>query len=135
MAFVPAGDDIAVRVGASGRLRRIWDTTGPNKGNPRFDTTKEHAVWISVFARRGQYWADQTGTFGSLVYTLPQDPKATPQKFVSYAEDGVAPLVALSRIQNPKAYATRTFDRLSGVLEYQTADGKPQAIRPSLPII
>lgn len=134
MAFVPAGDDIAVRVGVRGRLRRIWDTSGPNKGNPRFDTTKEHAVWISVFAQRGQYWADTTGTFGSLIYTLPQDPKATPQKFVSYAQDGVAPLVTASRIQNPQAFATRTFDRLNGVLEYQTVDGKPQTVRPSLPI-
>ena len=135
MSFVPGGDDIAVRVDPiSGRLRRIWDTSGANKGNPRFDSSKENSVWISVWSRRNQYWADTTGTFGSLVYTLLQDPRATPQKFVSYAQDGLQPLVTASRIVNPQAFATRTLDRLNGVVEYQTPEGRDRAVRPSLPI-
>ena len=136
MAFVPGGSDIAVKINPLNRkLRRIWDTTGPNKGNPRFDSTQEHAVYISIFARRNQYWADTTGTFGSLVYTLLQDLKATPAKFVSYATDGLAPLVIAGKIAaNPAIFAEREFDRMNTLVQYKTQDGRPQEARPSLPI-
>lgn len=135
MAFTSTGRDIAVTVNANtGKLRRVWDTSGPNKGNPRFDDTAEHAVYISVFSQRGAWWADTTGTFGSLVFTLFNDAKATPQKFVNYAEDGLAPLVTAGRIAEVKAFATRSFDRLDGLVTYKTPDGKPQQARPSLPI-
>lgn len=136
MAFTSLGRDIAVRSNPiTGKLRRVWDTTGPNKGNPRFDDTENHAVYLSIFAHRGAWWADTIGTFGSLVYTLLNDPKATPTKFVTYANDGLAPLVTAGRITNPKVYAERTFDRLNGLVQYQTLDGKPQEVRPSLPVI
>lgn len=135
MALTSQGSDIAVKVSpTSGRLRRVWDMTGPNAGNPRFDNTQEHAVWLSVFCLRNAYWADTTGTFGSLVATLRQDPKATPVKFVSYAKDGLAALVIGSRISNVQAFATRTFDRMDCEVDYQTPDGGQQVIRASLPI-
>lgn len=135
MAFTSPGRDIAVTVNPNtGKLRRVWDTSGPNKGNPRFDDTAEHAVFVSVFAQRGAWWADTTGTFGSFVMTLLNDQKATPAKFVSYARDGVAPLVTAGRIADPQVYATRTFDRMDALLTYKTPDGKTQQIRPSLPI-
>lgn len=135
MAFTSPGRDIAVRTNpVTGKLRRVWDTTGPNAGNPRFDDTSAHAVYLSVFCRRGQYWADTTGTFGSLVWSLMSDPKATPAKFVAYAADGLAPLVTAGAIANPQAYATRTFDRMDALVTYSTPDGRPQAVRPSLPI-
>ena len=103
-------------------------------GNPRFDDTAEHAVYISVFAQRGAWWADTSGTFGSLVYTLFSDPKATPAKFVSYASDALAPLVTAGTIANPQAFAERSIDQMRTLVQYQTPDGKPQAVRPSLPI-
>lgn len=135
MAFTSPGRDIAVRTNpATGKLRRQWDKSGPNAGNPRFDDTSAHAVYLSVFCRRAQYWADTTGTFGSLVYTLFNDPKATPAKFVAYASDGLAPLVTAGLIAAPQAYAERTFDRMNTLVEYRTPDGKSQAVRPSLPI-
>jgi phage gp46-like protein len=135
MALTSQGSDIAVAVSPrSGRLRRIWDTSGTNKGNPRFDNTREHAVWVSVFCLRNAYWADSTGTFGSLVPTLRQDPKATPAQFVSYAEDGLQPLVSQSRIFGVQVFATRSFDRMDCEVDYQTPDGGQQVIRPSLPI-
>lgn len=135
MAFTSTGRDIAVRVNPlTGKLRRVWDTSGSNKGNPRFDDTEAHAVYVSVFCQRGAWWADSTGTFGSLVHTLFSDAKATPQKFVSYAEDALAPLVTAGRIADPKAYAERSFDRLDGTVTYRTPDGKPQVARPSLPL-
>lgn len=135
MAFTSTGRDIAVKVNPlTGKLRRVWDTSGPNKGNPRFDDSEEHAVYVSVFCRRGAWWADSTGTFGSLMYTLFGDAKATPAKFVSYAQDALDPLVVAGRIADPKAYATRSFDRMDGLVTYRTPDGKPQEVRPSLPI-
>lgn len=135
MAFTSTGRDIAVRINPlTGKLRRVFDTSGSNKGNPRFDDSEAHAVYLSVFAQRGAWWADPTGTFGSLVYTLFSDAKATPAKFVSYAQDGLEPLVTAGRIADVKVYATRTFDRMDGTVLYKTPDGKPQEVRPSLPI-
>lgn len=135
MALTSQGSDIAVSVSPrSGKMRRIWDTTGSNSGNPRFDSTQAHAVWLSVFCLRNAYWADVTGTFGSLVATLRQDPKATPAKFVSYAQDGLASLVTQARIKNVQVFATREFDRMDCEVDYQTPDGRLQVIRPSLPL-
>lgn len=136
MAFTSTGRDIAVQSNpATGKLRRVWDTTGSNKGNPRFDDTSAHTVYLAVFCRRGQYWADAAGSFGSLVYTLISDPKATPKSFVSFATDGLARLVTAGLISAPRAYATRTFDTLDALVEYQTPGGAAQAIRPVLPTI
>lgn len=135
MSFTSQGRDIAVRTNPkSGKLRRIWDTDGPNNGNPQFDDTANHAVYLCVFCHRGKYWADTAGTFGSLVYTLPTDPKAVPAKFVAYANDGLAPLVTAGLIVGPKAYATRTVDRMDCLVQYQTPDKRPQQIRPTLPV-
>jgi phage gp46-like protein len=135
MALTSQGSDIAVTVSpTSGKLRRVWDTTGPNAGNPRFDNTQAHAVWCSVFCLRNAYWGDTAGTFGSLVATLRQDPKATPAKFVGYAEDGLAPLVQQSRISNVQVFATRDFDRMDCEVDYQTPDAGQQTVRASLPI-
>lgn len=135
MAFTSNGRDMAVRINPlTGKLRRIWDTSGPNKGNPRFDNSEAHAVYVSVFCQRGAWWADATGTFGSLVYTLFSDAKATPQKFVSYAQDGLDPLVTAGRITEAEAYATRAYDRMDGTVTYRTPDGKEQEARPSLPL-
>ena len=43
-------------------------------------------------------------------------------------------LEALTGLAEVKAFATRSFDRMDGLITYKTPDGKPQQARPSLPI-
>jgi phage gp46-like protein len=89
------GLDIAVRVNPrTGKLRRVWDTAGPNKGNPRFDDDRHHAVWSQLFTRQGEYFADESGTHGSLLHTVSEGAAAqTPDRAAGYAEQSLAVLV------------------------------------------
>lgn len=138
MAFTSQGTDIAVTTNpATGKLRRVWDTTGSNKGNPRFDSTEAHAVYISVFCRRAQYWGDPTGTLGSLAYTVFSNPKITPAALVSYVNDGLSPLVRgiPQRIVNPQVFAQRMLDVMNLTVTYQTPDGEQQTVTSSLRVV
>ena len=88
MSFRPAGTDIAVITNAEGWPDIVFDTTGPNKGNPRYDNTRAHALFSRIFRKKGRYYWDRTGQSGTLLHTVKDDRQAAAARIQSAVEDG-----------------------------------------------
>ena len=101
-----------------GRMDFVFDDSGTNKGNPRFDDTRTHSVLTTVMSRKrgkapvsrveegGYYW-DDTGFRGTLAWTIKFDRLATRSQLVAAAEDAGGQLVADKLITSLTAEAYR----------------------------
>lgn len=101
-----------------GRMDFVFDESGTNKGNPRFDSTRTHAVLTTVMSRKrgkapgskveegGYYW-DDTGLRGTLVWTVKYDRLATRSQLVAAGEDAGAQLVGDKLLVSLSAEAYR----------------------------
>lgn len=120
MAFTSKGVDIELKPspGSPGRWTFDWDTAGPNKGNPKFGSSRAHAVitclvnWKrgrrpgSKVEEGGAFW-DETGQRGTLIWTVTHDTLATGGQLQAYAEDAAQQLIARGYIASLTAVATR----------------------------
>lgn len=88
MSFRPAGRDIAVITTAEGKLDVVLDSSGPNKGNPRFGNDGAHALITRIFRRKGKYYWDRTGQSGTDLHLIKDDRQSTPSKMQAAVEDG-----------------------------------------------
>lgn len=128
------GADISVRVDPiSGKLRRVWSTTGTNRGNPEFDDTRHHTVYTNMFTRAGSGIADETDTLGSQLPLVLEAGlrSSTPEAAVAAMEEALRNLERLGILQPgySRAYATlpgptqlllQAEYRPAGALENQT---------------
>lgn len=104
MALTSVGPDVALTRSGTGRFDWDMSTSGTNKGNPKLDATRTHAVMTTVFSRKrgrapgdkqesgGYYW-DESGRRGTLLWTVTQDRQATRSQLISAAEDAGQQLV------------------------------------------
>lgn len=120
MAFTSKGIDIELKPSPSrpGRRTFDWDTSGPNKGNPKFGNSRAHAVISCLVSwkrgrRRGSkveeggtFW-DESGQRGTLIWTVTHDTLATGSQLLAYAEDAGRQLVARGIIASLTAVPTR----------------------------
>lgn len=136
--FRPLGIDIALKPSQRrpGRFDLDWETSGPNKGNPRFDNDRQHAVLTLLTARKrgrrvgsrveegGYYW-DETGERGTLIWTVQYDRLATASQLRAYAEDGGAQLVARGIVETLTAEPERQSPgRWRTFVEYTLPGGR-----------
>ena len=102
MSFSPTGVDIElVRNINTGRFDLDFETSGPNKGNPRFSNSRSHAVLSILVSKKrdpitgdGGYYFDRTGTRGTFLYKVRYDRLSTGSQLKSYAEDGGQQLIS-----------------------------------------
>ena len=146
MALTSIGPDIALaRVAASGRFDFDMSTSGSNKGNPKLDSARTHAVMTTVFSRKrgrapgdrqesgGYYW-DTSGRRGTLLWTVTQDRQSTRSQLISAAEDGLQQLVDEKFIVSfPQPEASRvgvSQGRWGLTIQWQTPSGdRKEALR------
>lgn len=139
MSLTSVGPDIALkRNEATGRFDFDVSTSGTNKGNPKMDATRTHAVMATVFARKrgrapgdpmesgGYYW-DTSGRRGTLLWTVTQDRQSTRSQLVSAAEDGLQQLVDerfIAGFPTPDAQRVGTgLGRWMLVIQWRTPSG------------
>ena len=105
MALTSIGPDVALkRNDSTGRFDFDVSTSGSNKGNPKMDSTRTHAVMTTVFSWKrgkragdrvesgGYYW-DTSGRRGTLLWTVVQDTAATRSRLLSCADDARQQLI------------------------------------------
>lgn len=118
--FRAVGIDIALKQSdrAPGRWDVDWESSGPNKGNPRFGDERHHAVLTLLLAwKRGRrlgtkiyeggYYFDTKGTRGTLIWTVQYDLLATASQLKAYAEDAGQQAIARGIIAKLTAEARR----------------------------
>lgn len=106
MAFTSTGTDMGlVRNPLNGKFDFDWEKVGPNKGNPKFDDTRSHAVLSTMVShkrdqvtRQGGYYWDDSNTRGTYLYKVKQDRLSTGGQLQGYAEDGGQQLISLQMI-------------------------------------
>ncbi len=102
MAFTPTGVDIALKRNENtGRFDFDWETQGQNKGNPKFDHSRSHAVFSILVSKKrdpvtgeGGYYFDRTGVRGTFLYKIRYDRLSTGSSLKAYAEDGGQQLIS-----------------------------------------
>ncbi len=115
MAFTPSGVDIALkRNPLNGKFTFDWDPQGSNKGNPKFNNSRENSVLIILHSHKrdpekgtGGYYFDKTGRRGTFLYKVNQDRLATGGLLQGYSEDGGQQLISKKIIQTFTSTAQR----------------------------
>lgn len=104
------GIDVALqRNDATGKFDLVLSTSGPNKGNPKLESTRAHAVLTTLVSRKrgqrggsdtaeGGYYFDPYNRRGSLLWSVTQDRLSTVSQLTAYADDAGQQLVELKQI-------------------------------------
>lgn len=117
MAFINSGGDLTLRLNEQSRRYGFsWASTN----NPAMDDTKTYAVASAIVCHRGEWAADVTGEYGSLVHTAKNDTRKTPSQLVAYVLDALEPLVQSGEISNPDATVSGPKGSRKIVVTYHT---------------
>lgn len=96
------GDDIALKITPRGKYTFVW-----KGGNPVFDRRGQYAVLVTLCTKKGWYYWDSTGKFGTLLYTVKQDRLSTGSQLASYCADAGQQCQAAGVITKLTAVPTR----------------------------
>ena len=137
MSFTAIGADITLlRNPGTGKFDFQWDTSQ----NPVYGDDLSHIVLSLIYERKGEYFADLSGSRGSYLWSLKDLRKSTPSKIKGYIEDALQPLVDQRRIIKPPVpfdFVTATknafnINRVDVTLNYSLPSGQTVTLRPSL---
>ena len=122
MPITTKGTDLRLTLDSATGLYDIADT---DDGNPEEVSDESHAVLVSLYARLGEWFGDQSGSYGSLLHTVTQDSPETASKLEAYALEGLQPLIDERRLRpGPRVRATRIGAGNYRVeVDYETVSG------------
>jgi len=126
MAFVNAGRDLALqRLDKNGRFTIIWDATG----NPQFSDDGTFLVLSLLTNHRGMWWADESGTRGSVLYLIKQDTAGTASQITGAVDEALQPALDDGRLSTVTRSAVR---KAPGRYELRINWTTPQGVSGSL---
>jgi phage gp46-like protein len=87
-------EDVALaRNPNTGRFNFQW-----KDGDVVFDSTCEHEVISRLVEKRAKWWADETGTHGSRLWTITHINASTRSEADAYAREALQPMIDANRI-------------------------------------